>query len=60
MFPTDDEVEDLLSHMDEDKSGMVELSELIKQMAHQINIRKEWVNGEIFSFNQMRTKVQMY
>ena len=36
MFPTDDEVEDLLSHMDEDCSGMVDLDELIKQMANQV------------------------
>ena len=36
MFPTDDEVEDLLTHMDQDKSGMVDLTELIKQMASQV------------------------
>lgn len=38
MFPTDDEVEDLLTHMDLDKSGMVDLTELIKQMASQVNL----------------------
>ena len=36
MFPTDDEVEDLLTHMDQNKSGRVELSELLKQMATQV------------------------
>jgi len=41
MFPTDDEVDDLLSHMDEDKSGMVDREELTKHMALQIQIRKE-------------------
>ena len=38
MFPTDDEVDDLLSHMDEDKSGMVDREELTKHMALQVQI----------------------
>ena len=37
MFPTDDEVDDLLTHMDQDKSGMVDQEELIRQMSHQVN-----------------------
>ena len=37
MLPTDDEVEDLLFHMDQDKSGKVDLSELLKQMANQVH-----------------------
>jgi len=41
MFPTDDEVDDLLTHMDQDKSGMVDQEELIRQMSHQLQIRKE-------------------
>ena len=40
MFPTDDEVEDLLFHMDQDKSGKVDLSELLKQMATQVDSQK--------------------
>ena len=38
MFPTDDEVDDLLSHMDEDRSGMVDREELTKHMALQVQI----------------------
>ena len=38
MFPTDDEVDDLLTHMDLDKSGMVDQEELIRQMSHQVKI----------------------
>ena len=37
MFPTDDEVDDLLSHMDQDMSGMVDQEELIRQMALQVD-----------------------
>ena len=37
MFPTDDEVDDLLSHMDRDKSGMVDQEELIRQMSLQVD-----------------------
>ena len=40
MFPTDDEVDDLLTHMDQDKSGMVDQEELIRQMSHQVNGEK--------------------
>lgn len=40
MFPTDDEVADLLVHIDDDGSGMVDYSELMKHMAAQIDIRK--------------------
>ena len=36
MFPTDDEVEDLLKYMDGDGSGVLELSELMKHMAQQV------------------------
>ena len=37
MFPTDDEVDDLLSHMDQDMSGMVDQEELIRQMSLQVD-----------------------
>ena len=37
MFPTDDEVGDLLDHIDEDGSGMVDYSELMKHMAAQVS-----------------------
>ena len=36
MFPTDDEVGDLLVHMDDNESGMVDYSELLKHMASQV------------------------
>ena len=36
MFPTDDEVDDLLTHMDRDGSGMVDQEELIRQMSLQV------------------------
>ena len=38
MFPTDDEVEDLLKYMDGDGSGVLELSELMKHMAQQVGV----------------------
>ena len=41
MFPTDDEVDDLLTHMDQDKSGMVDQEELIRQMSHQVEINQK-------------------
>merc|ERR1712013_229910 len=41
MFPTDDEVEDLLKYMDGDGSGVLELSELMKHMAQQIHLRRK-------------------
>ena len=37
MFPTDDEVGDLLAHIDDDGSGMVDYSELVKHMAAQVS-----------------------
>ena len=37
MFPTDDEVGDLLDHIDDDGSGMVDYSELMKHMAAQVS-----------------------
>ena len=37
MFPTDDEVADLLVHIDDDGSGMVDYSELMKHMAAQVS-----------------------
>ena len=37
MFPTDDEVGDLLEHIDDDGSGMVDYSELMKHMAAQVS-----------------------
>jgi len=40
MFPTDDEVEDLLTHIDDDGSRMVDYQELLRHMAAQIQIRK--------------------
>lgn len=40
MFPTDDEVDDLLTHMDQDKSGMVDQEELIRQMSQQVTIKQ--------------------
>ena len=36
MFPTDDEVDDLLQYMDGDGSGVLELDELVKHMAQQV------------------------
>ena len=36
MFPTDDEVDDLLEYMDNDGSGVLELDELEKHMAQQV------------------------
>ena len=41
MFPTDDEVDDLLTHMDQDQSGMVDQEELIKQMSQQVRKNKK-------------------
>merc|ERR1712106_153291 len=37
MFPTDDEVDDLLEYMDNDGSGVLELDELEKHMAQQVD-----------------------
>ena len=36
MFPTDDEVEDLMKFMDGDKSGRIDREELVKNMAYQV------------------------
>ena len=41
MFPTDDEVEDLLQHMDTDGEGGIELDEFLAHMADQIELRKK-------------------
>ena len=49
MFPTDDEVDDLLSHMDEDKSGMVDREELTKHMALQVQITQVVTNCSFLS-----------
>ena len=38
MFPTDDEVEDLLTHIDDDGSRMVDYQELLRHMAAQVSI----------------------
>ena len=38
MFPTDLEVEALVSSMDEDKSGQIELPELVQHMGLQVSI----------------------
>ena len=38
MFPTDLEVEALVASMDEDKSGQIELQELVKHMGLQVGI----------------------
>ena len=40
MFPTDDEVYDLLEHMDTDGDG-IELDEFLAHMADQIELRKK-------------------
>ena len=37
MFPTDDEVEDLLEHMDTDGEGGIEEEEFLKHMAYQVS-----------------------
>ena len=37
MFPTDDEVEDLLTHIDDDGSRMVDYQELLRHMAAQVS-----------------------
>ena len=39
MFPTDDEVEDLLKFMDGDGSGVIEFDELLKHMADQVKAK---------------------
>ena len=49
MFPTDDEVDDLLSHMDEDRSGMVDREELTKHMALQVQITQVVTNCSFLS-----------
>jgi len=41
LFPTDDEVEELRKFMDGDGSGKIELNELVKNMAFQIQLRRE-------------------
>ena len=41
MFPTDDEVYDLLQHMDTDGEGGIELDEFLAHMADQIELRKK-------------------
>ena len=41
MFPTDDEVYDLLEHMDTDGEGGIELDEFLAHMADQIELRKK-------------------
>jgi len=41
MFPTDLEVEALVSSMDEDKSGQIELPELVQHMGLQIQLRSK-------------------
>ena len=41
MFPTDDEVDDLLQHMDTDGEGGIELDEFLAHMADQIELRKK-------------------
>merc|ERR1712123_274711 len=41
MFPTDDEVDDLLEYMDYDGSGVLELDELEKHMAQPIHLRRK-------------------
>ena len=41
MFPTDDEVDELMKFMDGDGSGQIELEELMKNMAHQIQVHKK-------------------
>ena len=38
LFPTDEEVEELSKFMDGDGSGKIELNELLKNMAFQVNI----------------------
>merc|ERR1719384_777497 len=40
MSPTEEEVSELLSFMDCDDSGIIELSEMINHMAAQIHLRK--------------------
>ena len=47
MFPTDDEVGDLLEHIDDDGSGMVDYSELMKHMAAQVSYRGETNNCSV-------------
>eukprot|EP00092_Neocalanus_flemingeri_P020696 GFUD01022428.1.p1 GENE.GFUD01022428.1~~GFUD01022428.1.p1 ORF type:complete len:181 (-),score=49.13 GFUD01022428.1:65-607(-) len=41
MFPTDDEVDDLLQYMDGDGSGALDLSELTGHLAQQIHLRNK-------------------
>ena len=53
MFPTDDEVDDLLSHMDEDRSGMVDREELTKHMALQVRIFKRDLTAHFYLFVQL-------
>ena len=50
MFPTDDEVEDLLQHMDTDGEGGIELDEFLAHMADQIELRKKVNNLTNISF----------
>ena len=40
MFPTDDEVDELMKFMDGDGSGQIEQDELLKNMANQIQLRR--------------------
>ena len=42
MFPTDDEVGDLLHHIDDDGSGLVDYSELMKHMAAQVRAKRHF------------------
>ena len=45
MFPTDDEVEDLLQHMDSDGEGNIELEEFLKHMEEEVDRGRVLNNG---------------
>ena len=59
MFPTDDEVDALLTHMDQDQSGMVDQEELIKQMSQQVRKNKKPLIKAFFSFPQLQIRKEI-
>ena len=56
MFPTDDEVEDLLEHMDTDGEGGIEEEEFLKHMAYQVWTQKCLVQVIILQSQNFRLK----
>ena len=59
MFPTDDEVGDLLVQMDDNESGMVDYSELLKHMATQVRKEVFTENSYQFFFFRFRLGSQL-